>query len=258
VTVSPPRTLLSILESWLAAGGSRVGEAVIRREPDGSFRIRHHEDSAVKSLTISTTPEAAREIAKFDAAGDFRPLKSAPSLIRGWEIVLPDTASLMLALDFLYPAALANWLRWLDGEAAAVPLRETLGRQTGIYRVTALLHDDEAAELVADTCGGNCLRRVMWPPDTGQTWRTLTPEKQSAPRDGPECGGVMPLLCIDPCPILIGGARTVVRRRMKSEAGPAPPEAPGTKLQAPEKLQAPSSNIANPANPPIDTTPFDV
>ncbi|HEX2750857.1 MAG TPA: DR2241 family protein [Verrucomicrobiales bacterium] len=213
-----PRSLLAALEAWLSAGGSRVGEAVILRGPDGSFRIRHHADAAEPVLTIHRTPEAAREVAKYDAAGEFRPLKSAPTLIRGWEIMLPDTLSLMQALDFLYPAALANWVRWLDGEAMAPPLREALGRQTGIYRVTALLRDGEAEELVAGLCREKCLRHVMWPLTAGHQWTALPPEKQSAPRDGPGTGCPLPLLCLDPCPLLIGGARSAVKRRMKAES----------------------------------------
>jgi sirohydrochlorin cobaltochelatase len=227
VTTPLPRTLLSALETWLAAGGSRVGEVIALRGPE-SYRIRHHADTAEQALTIYTTPEAAREVAKYDSAGEFRPLKSAPTLIRGWEITLPDIPALMLALDFLYPAALANWVRWLAGEAPAPTLRETLGRQTGIYRVTALLNDDEASQVVAETCSEKCLRHVMWPLDATHTWTALTPEKQSAPPGGPDTGCVIPLLCLDPCPLLIGGARSAVRRRMKAKekAGTAADDTP--------------------------------
>ncbi len=229
----PSYTLLSALETWLSAGGSQVGEIVILRSTDGIFRIRHHADATHQVLTIHRTPEAAREVAKYDAAGEFRPLKSAPTLIRGWEIVLPDTLSLMQALDFLYPAALANWVRWLDGDATAPPLREALRRQTGIYRITALLRDGEAEELVAGLCREKCLRHVMWPLTDGQQWTTLPPEKQSAPRDGPGTGCPLSLLCLDPCPLLVGGARSAVKRRMKAESGSAGTGSSGVETAVP-------------------------
>ena len=191
-------------------------ESVAQRLAAGFVSPRHFGDrglghdapslinAAVENLTPYASPEAARDIARYDADGKFRPLKSAPTLIRGWEITLPDAAALQLALDFLYPAAVANWQRHAD---APIPtLRETLNRQTGIYRVTALLRDDEATQLVADTCHDTkCLRRILW---SGQPAPSPPPENE------------IPLLCTDACPILIGAARSAVKRRMKSEERP--------------------------------------
>ena len=111
----------------------------------------------------------------------------------------------------------AYWPRCGDGTAIIPTLRETLDRQTGIYRVTALSRDDEASQLVAETCRDNCLRRVLWPQRPGTTWPLLPPEKQSAPQSPASCGQELPLLCTDACPILVGGARNVVKRRMKAE-----------------------------------------
>ncbi len=214
---SPPSgSILTSLQTWLAAGGCRIGEVIISQEA-GAFSIRHHLDAGAENLALHTTPESAREVARYDAAGAFRPLKSAPTLARGWELVLPDVPSLLLALDFLYPAAVANWLRCHEGTATVPSLRETLERQTGIYRVTALLRDDEASHLVADTCREKCLRQVLWPLRAGQSWPLLSAEKQSAPDCPPSAGGQIPLLCTDACPLLVGGARSAVKRRMKAE-----------------------------------------
>jgi sirohydrochlorin cobaltochelatase len=191
---------------------TRIGEVLITRS-GGSFLLHHHLDAAAENLTRHTTPEAARDIAKCDTAGKFRPLKSAPTLIRGWELALPDAASLQLALDILYPAAVANWQRHADAPIAT--LRDTLNRQTGIYRVTAMLRDDEAQQLVADTCHDTkCLRRILWPLDAAQPWTSLPREKQSAAAPPDE----IPLLCTDACPLLIGGARRAVKQRMKAES----------------------------------------
>jgi len=113
-----PSSINSALASWLAAGGSRIGEISITPHNSG-WQLRHHADASADpaSLKPLDSPEALREMAKWDAAGTYRPLHSAPNLPTGWIAALPDLAALRLALDFLYPAALANWLRWLDGTA---------------------------------------------------------------------------------------------------------------------------------------------
>jgi sirohydrochlorin cobaltochelatase len=206
-----PGGLTAALASLPAA--ATIGEVLITRTGEG-FTLRHRLDAAAENLTRHILPEAAREIVKYDVAGDFRPLKTAPTLIRGWELSLPDLPSLQLALDILYPAAVANWQRHADAPIAT--LRETLNRQTGIYRVTALLRDDEAVDLVAATCNdGRCLRHILWPLVQGQPWSSLPAEKQSAAAPA----GEIPLLCTDACPLLIGGARSAVKRRMKAEQG---------------------------------------
>ncbi len=190
---------------------TRIGEVLVTRAGSG-FILRHHLDGGAENLTRHTAPEAAREIAKYDAAGKFRPLKSAPTLARGWELSLPDAAALQLALECLYPAAIANWLRHTDAPIAT--LRETLNRQTGIYRVTALIRDDEAQQLVASTCSSDkCLRRILWPLDAAHSWTSLPCEKQTAASAPDE----IPLLCTDACPLLLGGARSAVKKRMKAE-----------------------------------------
>ena len=65
-----PSSINSALASWLAAGGSRIGEISIT--PHGSgWQLRHHSDSAADpaSLKPLDSPEALREMAKWDAAG---------------------------------------------------------------------------------------------------------------------------------------------------------------------------------------------
>src|SRR5437764_13434814 len=88
------------LESWLGAGLNRMGELLIR----GKFEVLHHADADRADLQLFNTPQAAREIARFDEAGNFRPLKSAPNLRRGWRLALSSIAQLREALDFFYPA----------------------------------------------------------------------------------------------------------------------------------------------------------
>lgn len=217
------RTIGEALAEWLAAGGSHIGQITIR--PDGgAWVLRHKDDAEADPATLRrlATPEDLREMAKWDASGTYRPLRTAPNLARGWEARLPSTADLRLALDFLYPAAIANWLRWLDGEAEACSLRDTFNRQTGMYRVTGLIRSEEAEELVTTACADtNCLRKVLWKLDADTGWQGFAEPKTTAPRHQPSEGAEIPLLCLDLCPLLLAAARETVKKRMKRESDAA-------------------------------------
>ncbi len=217
------RTIGEALAAWLAAGGSRIGQIIIRQ--DGStWTLRHVDDAETDTAALRrlNSPEDLREMAKWDAAGAYRPLRTAPNLARGWEARLPSISDLRLALDFLYPAAVANWLRWLDGEAEACSLRDTFNRQTGMYRVTGLIRSEEAEELVTTACAdANCLRRVLWKLDAETGWQGFGEAKVIAPRHQPSEGAEIPLLCLDLCPLLLGAARETVKKRMKRESDAA-------------------------------------
>ena len=217
------RTIGEALAEWLAAGGSHIGQITIR--PDGgAWTLRHVEDAEADPATLRRldAPEDLREMAKWDAAGAYRPLRTAPNLARGWEARLSSVADLRLALDFLYPAAVANWLRWLDGEADACSLRDTFNRQTGMYRVTGLIRSEEAEELVTTACAdANCLRKVLWKLDAETGWQGFAEAKVTAPRHQPAEGAEIPLLCLDLCPLLLGAARETVKKRMKRESDAA-------------------------------------
>jgi sirohydrochlorin cobaltochelatase len=217
------RTIEEALAEWLAAGGSHIGQIIIRKEGE-AWMLRHVDDKDADSQTLRRldSPEALREMAKWDAAETYRPLRTAPNLTRGWEARLSSPAELRLALDFLYPAAVANWLRWIDGEAEACSLRDTFNRQTGMYRVTGLIRSEEAEELVTTACAdANCLRKVLWKLDADTGWRGFHEGKVSAPRHQPGVGAEIPLLCLDLCPLLLGAARETVKKRMKKESDAA-------------------------------------
>ncbi|RYD31393.1 MAG: hypothetical protein EOP86_17985, partial [Verrucomicrobiaceae bacterium] len=165
----PPRRILASLQAWLEQGGSRLGEVAILPVPTDAadatgqssagsgpgWILTHHSDAALAgtgALVRHTDGASAREIARHDAAGEFRPLKSAPTLKRGWEIVLNSLEEVRLALDYFNPAALANMVRLGEGSVPRLTLKQMLGRQTGMYRVTGLIRESEAQGLVAETC----------------------------------------------------------------------------------------------------------
>lgn len=216
-----PETILTNLLDWLAAGGNQIGQALIRPEANG-WRVFHQADAAqagTGSLTLFTHAADAREIARNNATGTFRPIKTAPTLKTGWELILTTPKALLEALDYLYPAALANWFRHRDSQIAPRTLKATLGRQTGMYRITGLLRGDEAQGLVARTChDGNCLRKIFWTWDETTPWTSLPPDKTTCPRHPATALPSLPLLCTDACPLLIGPARPLVKDRLAAEA----------------------------------------
>lgn len=202
------------LEAWLAKGLRRMGELVIR----GRFEVFHHADADIPAgdLRLFHSPQAALEISKYDGAGNFRPLKSAPTLPRGWKIVLPDDVhALRETLDVFYPAMLGTLLAHERRGLEIVPLRETLARQSGMYAVAKKIDTAGADALIGRFCrsDGKCLKTILWPIEPRAAITTLPPEKfdprasQLPPTDAP----ALPLLCAEACNFLVAAARAVVK-----------------------------------------------
>lgn len=194
-------SIAEFLSAAIVSGFFQIGQVVIEKNPPG-FSLHHEADTGREDLEIFHSPEDALGIARCDDSGDYRPLKTAPNLRRGWELRLDSLAALRLALDGIYPAALGNWRAVLRGEKIAHPLRETLNRQTGMYRITGLLTRDEAARLITSLCRPGCLRQILWPIESA--------DPAPAPA-APE--GRIPLFCTNPCSHFLGKAREAVKSR---------------------------------------------
>jgi sirohydrochlorin cobaltochelatase len=188
------RDITEALRRWMADGRRRIGQIEITISGVG-YELRPIEDSRRGDLTLHEGPAAARHISQLDEAGALRPLKTAPNLRRGWRLLVGNTGELRHALDYFYPAMLGVLLSYERGELASVPLRETLGRQTGMYRITQKLTDEQARTMIDSFCAG-CLKRRLW---DGQS-----------PLDEP---GAFPLLCHEACNLLVAEARKVVKER---------------------------------------------
>ncbi len=189
------------LNAVITEGFCLIGQIQITPTPK-EFTLRHEADMAREDLEIFYSPEDALAIARCDDSGVYRPLKTAPNLRRGWELRLDSLAALRLALDGIYPAALGNWRAVLRGEKIAPPLRETLNRQTGMYRITGLLTHHEASRIIGSLCQPGCLRQILWPIES----------TDSAPAPAPPEGRI-PLFCTNPCSHLLGKAREAVKSR---------------------------------------------
>ncbi len=192
------------------------------------YELRHRDDAALapELLTPHRDPEDAMALALYDDAGAYRPLKTAPNLRHGWRLVLADARALRLALGLFYPARLGAWEQWRQGALAVTPLRDTLNRQTGMYRVSGKLTDEQADALVGRFCrsDGGCLRTILWRRDAGGTMPSyqLPPEKFDPAHD--QCGGPVepgvdqvPLFCQEACNLLVAEARAVVKGQPTGE-----------------------------------------
>lgn len=201
-------------EAWLKAGGRRVGQLIISAA-GGGWELRHSEDAERDDLEMFSKWQDARLLANLDDGGSFRALKTAPTLRHGWKLLLPDANAVRLAVDFFYPAMLGVWMAHTRGEVVPVDLRETLGRQTGMYRITQKLTDEQAQRLIAKQCrtNGGCLKTILWRISAGVSVPLLPPEKFRAEATTADS---LPLLCHEACNILVAAARKMV----KDEAPP--------------------------------------
>jgi sirohydrochlorin cobaltochelatase len=204
------------LADWLAKGLRCLGQIAIECRDDGTFALSHRDDAARDNLTIDRAADAAVELARFDDAGKYRPLKTAPTLRHGWRLELENLAALRIALDLFYPGRLAAMFAFEKGELATTPFRETLGRQSGMYRVAAQINEKEANELIGNFCrsDGGCLRTILWRRDENEIVPStkLPPEKFDPRHDQTGSGGpTIPLLCQEACNLLVAEARRIVQ-----------------------------------------------
>lgn len=211
--------MLSPVEQVLQAEISEtchIGEIAIRRTAAGGFVLCHRDDELNQAAQIFRDPDDAAEIAKHDDAGNYRALKTAPNLRRGWQLEIVDLPMLRRALEYFYPGRLAMLSAWKHDRLATTPLRATLNRQSGMYRVAAKISDEQIDHLVGGFCrsDGGCLRTILWRRDAqGTVASSKLPEAKFDPvYDQTGRGGrAIPLLCQEACPLLVNEARKVVK-----------------------------------------------
>jgi len=183
--------------------------------------LSHRDDEAIDHLRTFRSAEDAIEIAKYDDAGNYRPLKTAPNLCRGWRLELDTLEDLIRALNYFYPGRLAVFAAWKRGKMQTTPLRETLERQSGMYRVAAKISDSQIDDLVADFCrsNGGCLRTILWKRDQGGAIASTKLEKEKFDPEYDQAGirpesptpATVPLLCQEACNLLVAECRRVVK-----------------------------------------------
>lgn len=175
---------LSIEVGLAGDGGERV------------YEIRHTEEKQrpLSELSVHDDPLSAREIVKRDDDGRYRPLKTAPTLPSGHAWVGLDEREIINAVEYIYPATIANWHREETGELDITHYRETAQRQTGIYALIEDLSPDRVADLAQACCvDSQCLKRREWD------------ESADEDLDVPRGDGEFP--CREPCSLVIAAAR---------------------------------------------------
>jgi sirohydrochlorin cobaltochelatase len=202
-----------------------VGQIVIQKS-DGCFVLSHRDEETLDHLQIFRSAEDAIGIAKHDDAGNYRPLKTAPNLRHGWRLELDTLEALMRALDYFYPGRMTLFAAWKSDKLQTTPLRETLDRQSGMYRVAARISDSQIDNLVADFCrsDGGCLRTILWKRDAdGTVSSTKLPNEKFDPEYDqgtasnppgsatPATAATVPLLCQEACNLLIAECRRMVK-----------------------------------------------
>lgn len=178
--------------------GRVFGQVIVRPTGHSGYELRHAEDADADGAGLELFEEArsARGISKLTGSGEYRPLKSAPNLRRGWLLRVADDRELAVAMNLLYPAAVAHWHLHREGELEITNYRQNAARQSGIYkRVQALT--DEGVQDAAEACCEDavCLKKTLWDVD------------ENLPLDMERGEGEIP--CPEPCSIFVSFARRV-------------------------------------------------
>ena len=208
-----------------------LGQILVQKREGAGFVLLHRDDESLDQLQTYRDAEDALGIAKYDDAGDYRPLKTAPNLRHGWRLELATVDELRRALDYFYPGRLAVFKAWKSGYLKTTALRETLDRQSGMYRAAAKISDPQINDLVADFCRSDsgCLRTILWKRDrTDVIASAKLPKEKFDPvydqvmaacslrpvRDSRASHSeavTVPLLCQEACNLLVAECRKVVK-----------------------------------------------
>ena len=76
------------------------GQILVQKREGAGFVLLHRDDESLDQFQIYRGAEDALEIAKYDDAGNFRPLKTAPNLRHGWRLELATVEELRRALNY--------------------------------------------------------------------------------------------------------------------------------------------------------------
>ena len=207
------------------------GQISVEKREGAGFVLSHRDDASLHQLQRYRDAENAIEIAKYDDAGNYRPLKTAPNLRHNWRLELATVEELRRALDYFYPSRLTVYAAWKTGYLKTTALRDTLDRQSGMYRLAAKISDPQINDLVADFCRSDsgCLRTILWKRDRdGVIPSTKLPREKFDPvydqvmaacslraagdsRASHSEAATVPLFCQEACNLLVAECRKVAK-----------------------------------------------
>ncbi len=175
----------------------RLGQLTLARNADGAFIAHHKMDCPVSGGLRDLKSNAdLEETVKMTDSGEYRPLRSAPTLPCGWVISRPDAGAFLQALDVIYPAAFATWISYHAEESTPIPLRETLERQSGMNEDAGNITDQQANKIMRDVCAAGCLKKISWPIDDQCAFSRIAPIRNR-----------IPFICLEACTFAIEAAR---------------------------------------------------
>ena len=179
---------------------SQIGQVLIEAGQTG-FELRHHQDGSLpQSDLITCTELELRDYIALDDLGEFRPLKSAPDLRRGWRSVSSSPNQLWEQLNILYPGAVGDWYRQMNQPSSHGSYRAFVGRQSGMYRGASRLKQEEAATLTEACCSAkHCLKDRVW---------SIEPDDAAHPAESF-------LICREPCQLLLELARRLSKTKQE-------------------------------------------
>jgi sirohydrochlorin cobaltochelatase len=195
---------------------SSIGEIEVEKTATGYLIFHSADRTNLQSARVFQGATSARELARFDDAGSYRPLKGAPNLPRRWVIELQSADEVRRALDYFYPAAVGTWTAFQSKHLNIVPLRQTLNRQTGMYEIASQLTTEQAKALIPAFCNSKhkCLRTILWEIEPGE------PAVDAAKSDpGVDQTGLgrraTPILCAEACNLFVAAARSAVKKSLR-------------------------------------------
>ena len=103
-------------------------------------------------------------------------------------------------MDAIYPGVFATWIAYEKGELEPVSLRDTLDRQTGMYKFAGSITDQMANEIMRSTCGKGCIRLIAWPIDNSCPVSRLKAAKNT-----------LPVICTEACTFAVSEARRLAK-----------------------------------------------
>ncbi|MDB6038414.1 MAG: hypothetical protein JWM99_2255 [Verrucomicrobiales bacterium] len=184
--------LVSIFDSELV-----IAQVLVRKVVTGFDLVHVADQELVPGKLLRLTREELRRWVQRTEAAVFRPLKSSPSLAPGWTYHCADIDALYDALLIIYPGFVPDWYAASSGQPPVTDYREYTSRQTGMYRITQMLSDSQAADVILAVCDARfCLKRRLW---------------SVAGLDSDVAASKSVIPCLEPCAILLEYARKSMR-----------------------------------------------
>ncbi len=189
---------------WLTLPGIKTLRQVQITGQKAPFELRHRDDSqtALEQLTTILSEAQMHKIVQFTEAGTFRPFHAAPTLKSGWVWSNLSLTQLRLALDVIYPAALANALLHKADDLPITHWRTTAERQTGRFKIVKDLDDAGATQVVREHCHVRCGKTQLWSP-------ACSVSNPNAAISGVD--NDLPFYCPEACNPFVGKAREALK-----------------------------------------------